>query len=122
MTSMLARFQSSGFFTSGSPKRLVYAAPVDSEEALQNSIVYACQTISNYGDIFVRMRWSMIRLVEACIEFHEGHFEHLKCTVSATTQKLDAFGHVLIWLFFFLLLVFGTRVQISAPFRYSLYS
>jgi hypothetical protein len=50
-------------------KTLVYAAPVDNKEALHHRIVDACQTIRNYSDIFERMRRSMMRRVEACIEW-----------------------------------------------------
>jgi hypothetical protein len=56
---------------------LVYAAPVDNEEALHHRIVDARQTLRNYPGIFERMRRSMIRRTEACIESHGGHFEHL---------------------------------------------
>jgi hypothetical protein len=58
-------------------KTLVYGAPVNSGEALHHRIVDACQTVRNYPGIFERMRWSMIRRVEACIESHGGHLEHL---------------------------------------------
>jgi transposase len=58
-------------------KSLVYAAPVDNEEALHNRIVDACQTIRNYPGIFERMRRSMMRRVKVCIESHGGHFEQL---------------------------------------------
>jgi hypothetical protein len=51
-------------------KPLVYAAPVDNEEALHHSIVDACQTTYNYPGIFERIWRSMIRCVEACIESH----------------------------------------------------
>jgi hypothetical protein len=61
----------------GHLKTLVYAAPVDNEEALHRRIVDACQTIPNCPSIFERMRRSMMRRVEACIESHGGHFEHL---------------------------------------------
>jgi hypothetical protein len=61
----------------GHLKTLVYAAPVYNEEALHHRTVDACQTIRNYPGIFVRMRRSMMRRVEACIEPHGGHFEHL---------------------------------------------
>jgi hypothetical protein len=53
----------------------VYAAPVDNEVA--HRIAEACQTIRNCSGIFARMRRSMMRRVEACIESHGGHFEHL---------------------------------------------
>jgi hypothetical protein len=77
MASTLARFESSAFVPVGTPKSLVYAAPVDNEDALHHRIVDACQTIRNYPGIFERMRRSMLRRVEACIESHGGHFEHL---------------------------------------------
>jgi hypothetical protein len=65
------------FYLWGNLKTLVYAAPVDNEEALRYRIVDACQTIRNYTGIFGRMWRPMMRLVEACIESHGGHFEHL---------------------------------------------
>jgi hypothetical protein len=58
-------------------KPLVYAAPVDNEEALHHRVVDACQTIRNYPSNFERMRRPMMRRVEACIESHGGYFEHL---------------------------------------------
>jgi hypothetical protein len=71
-------------------KFLVYAAPIDNKEALHNRIVEACQTIRNFPGIFERMRWSMMKRVEACIESHSAHVEHLlKCTLSALTHKLN---------------------------------
>jgi hypothetical protein len=77
MVSTLARLESSGFRPVGTPKSFVYGAPVDNEEALHHRTVDACQTIRNYPGIFERMRWSMMRRVEACIESRGGHFEHL---------------------------------------------
>jgi hypothetical protein len=56
---------------------LVYAAPVDNEEALHNRIEDACQTIRNYPGVSERMRRAVMRHVEACIESHGAHFEHL---------------------------------------------
>jgi hypothetical protein len=61
----------------GHLKILVYAAPVDNEDALYHCIVDACQSIRNYPDIFQRMRRSMMRRVEACVESYGGRFEHL---------------------------------------------
>jgi hypothetical protein len=52
------------FYLSEHLKALVYAAPVDNEEALHHRIVDACQTIRNYPGIFGRMRRSMLRLVD----------------------------------------------------------
>jgi hypothetical protein len=46
MASTLTKFESTC---------LVYAAPVDNEEALHYRIVDACQTIRNYPGIFERM-------------------------------------------------------------------
>jgi hypothetical protein len=76
MASTLARFQYSGFLPVGTPKTLVYAAPVDNEEALHHRTVDTCQTIRNFPGIFERMQRSMRRRVKACIEYHGGHFEH----------------------------------------------
>jgi hypothetical protein len=53
------------------------AAPVDKEEALHHCIVDACQTGRNYPGILARMWRSMMRRVEARIESHGGHLEHL---------------------------------------------
>jgi hypothetical protein len=58
----------------GHLKTLVYAAPVDNEEALHHRTVDACQNIRNYPGIFERMRRSMMRRVEACIESRGGNF------------------------------------------------
>jgi hypothetical protein len=60
------------FYLWGQLKSLVYAAPVDNDEA--HHIVDACQTVRNYPCIFDRLRRSMMRRVEACIESHGGHF------------------------------------------------
>jgi hypothetical protein len=65
------------FYLWGHLKTLVYAAPVDNEEALRHSIVDACHTIRNYPGIFELMRRSMMRRAEVCIESYGGHFEHL---------------------------------------------
>jgi hypothetical protein len=77
MAFTLARCESSGFLPVGSPKTLVYAAPVDSEEAFHHSTVDACQTIGNYPDIFEWKRRSMMRCANACIQSHGEHFQHL---------------------------------------------
>jgi hypothetical protein len=49
----------------GHLKTLVYAAPVDNEEALHHRTVDACQTIRNYPGIFERMQQFIVRRVEA---------------------------------------------------------
>jgi hypothetical protein len=88
----------------GHVKTLVYVAPVDNEEALHRHTVDACQTISSYPAIFERMRRSMIRGVEACIELHGGILStYYKCTLIAITRKLNASGHMLIWTVFLFL-------------------
>jgi hypothetical protein len=63
MASMLARFESSEFLLVGTLKTLVYAAPVDNDEALHHHIVDVCQTICNYRGIFEWMRLSMMRIL-----------------------------------------------------------
>jgi hypothetical protein len=60
----------------GNLKTVVYAAPVDNEEALHHRNVEACQTIRNYPGIFERIRRSTTRRVQACIESHGGYFEN----------------------------------------------
>jgi hypothetical protein len=66
-----------GFHVFGHLKALVYVAPVDNEKALHHRNVDACQTIPNYPGIFERMRRSILRRVEACMESHGGNFEYL---------------------------------------------
>jgi hypothetical protein len=51
MDSTLARFESDGLLPVGTPKTLVYAAPVDNEEALHR-IVGACQTIQSQSQSY----------------------------------------------------------------------
>jgi hypothetical protein len=65
------------FYLWGHLKTLVCAAPVDNEEALHQRIVDACKTIRKHPGIFERIRQSMTRHVETCIESHGGHAEHL---------------------------------------------
>jgi hypothetical protein len=76
MTSILARFESCGFLSVGSPKTVVYTTPVTNEEALHHRIVMPLR-LRNYPDISEQMRCSMMRRVEACIESHGRHFEHI---------------------------------------------
>jgi hypothetical protein len=63
------------FYLVGRLTTLVYAAPAENEEA--HRTVDACQTIRNCSGIFEWVRRSMMRRVEACIESHGGHSEHL---------------------------------------------
>jgi hypothetical protein len=62
------------FYLWGHLKTLVYAAPVDNEEALYHSIVDACQTIRIYRGIFEQMQRSIMRRVEAGVGSHVGRF------------------------------------------------
>jgi hypothetical protein len=55
-------------------KSLVYTAPVDNEEEVHHRIVNACQTIRNYPGFFERMRLSMKRHAQACIQSLGRHF------------------------------------------------
>jgi hypothetical protein len=66
--SRLQDLKSSGFLPMGTLKTLVYAAPVDNEEALRHRIVDACHTIRNYPRIFEWMRQSAMRCVKECTE------------------------------------------------------
>jgi hypothetical protein len=49
-----ARFVPPDFYLWGHLKTLVYAAPVDNEQALPHSVVDASQAIRNYDGIFER--------------------------------------------------------------------
>jgi hypothetical protein len=70
------RFESSGFLLVGMPTNLVYAAPVENEEAL-HCTVDACHTIRHYPSIFEQMQQYMMRCVKAYIEYHGIQFEHI---------------------------------------------
>jgi hypothetical protein len=59
---------------------LMYAVPVDNEEALHHRILDTCYSINNYAGIFEWMRRSLMRRVEASTYY--------KCTLSAITHKL----------------------------------
>jgi hypothetical protein len=63
---MVARFASSGVF----PCRDTYAAAVCKQEVFHHRIVDDYQTIRNHPGIFERMRRSIMRRIEACIESH----------------------------------------------------
>jgi hypothetical protein len=79
----------------GTPESLMYAAPVDNGGALHHRAVDASQSIRNCPSIFVRMRRSMMRRVEACIKSHEYNLStYYKYTPSAVTHKLNVSGHV----------------------------
>jgi hypothetical protein len=63
-------------FTCDDIEIVVYASPVDNEEAF-HCIVDVCRTIRSCPENFERMRRSVMSCVEACIKSHVGNFEHL---------------------------------------------
>nr|CAH7727295.1 unnamed protein product [Callosobruchus chinensis] len=65
------------YFLWGYLKSLVYKTPVQNEEDLRNRIVDSCLIIKNTPHIFERVRHSMIRRLNRCIEAGGGHFQHL---------------------------------------------
>jgi hypothetical protein len=68
-----------------------------------NRIVDTCETIRNCPGIFERMRRSIMRRVEACIESHGGHFGHLfKCTLPAITHKIFFSGPLLLFIYIYI--------------------
>jgi hypothetical protein len=75
MAFTLARFESD-FYLWGRLKTIMYAAPVDSEEAFYCRSVDASQTTRSYTGIFELMLRSM-RRAEAFIKSHGGHFGRL---------------------------------------------
>jgi hypothetical protein len=98
MASVLATIESPWFYLWKYLKTLVYAAPVDSEHALHHRSVDIYHTIRNYPVILERMRRSMMRHVEVCIESYWIHFEHLlqMCSFSYNFQMFPDtcwYGH-----------------------------
>jgi hypothetical protein len=90
----------------GTPKSLVYAAPVDNVEALHHRTVDTCQTIVTHP-----------ASLQGC--GGPSSISYYNYTLSAIYRKLNVSGHVLIWI---CLLLCGTRAQnLSAPFSYTLY-
>lgn len=65
------------FFLWGHLKSLVYRTPVQNEEDLRNRIQESCEIIRNTPGIFERVRQSMIRRINACIEVGGCHFQQL---------------------------------------------
>lgn len=64
------------YYLWGHLKTLVYNTPVPTLEELRNRITEGCDTIRNTPGIFERVRRSMRRRTEACIEMEGGHFQH----------------------------------------------
>jgi hypothetical protein len=52
--------------------------------------LYACQTIRNRLDTFERVRQSVIRRVQACIDSGGGCLEHLLWIVAGKHQELNS--------------------------------
>ncbi|EZA56517.1 hypothetical protein X777_03552 [Ooceraea biroi] len=65
------------FFFWGYLKTLVYSTPVPDVAPLRQRIVNGCDIIHNTPGIFQRVRQSMRRRAQACLESNEGHFEYL---------------------------------------------
>lgn len=63
------------FFLWGHLGTLVYATPVNDEEQLRNRILIAADTIRTSSGIFERIRRSMVRRSELCLQVNGGHFE-----------------------------------------------
>lgn len=64
------------FYLWGHLKTLVYATEVQSREDLWRRVCDACEQIKRNPRILERVRESMLRRVQACLEAHGGHFEH----------------------------------------------
>jgi hypothetical protein len=96
-------------------------------ESLPRRIVDVCQVVCNCPYIFERMRRSVMRRVDACIESHISVCTHsavtlkLNVTLSAVTLKLNVSRRILIWAFFsFWDLVLVPKV-LSTSFSFTLY-
>jgi hypothetical protein len=65
------------FWLWGHLKAAVYSAPINDLEVLQQRVENACQEIRVKPEIFYRMRTSVRRRAERCVEMHGNHAEHL---------------------------------------------
>ncbi|KAJ4425767.1 hypothetical protein ANN_27390, partial [Periplaneta americana] len=65
------------FYLWGHLKSLVYSSPVPDLESLRNRIVACSEDIRNTPGVWDRVRRSMRRRCEVCIQAGGGHFEHL---------------------------------------------
>jgi hypothetical protein len=87
MASILARFESSEFLPMGNLNTLVYASPVDNEEAPHHRILDACPSIRNYPCISERMRLFMKRRVSRALNLKGDILStYYKCTLSTITN------------------------------------
>jgi hypothetical protein len=63
----------------------VYSTHVHNEEALHSRITDSCRNVRSYPGKIGPMRRYFSSRVAACIEYHEGHFEHYyKHSITAT--------------------------------------
>jgi hypothetical protein len=90
-----------GFYLCTYLKTLVYAAPIDNEEALHHCIEDTCQTIRNYPSILCKD--AVVHDVSSCaLNLMEDILNtYYKCTLSAITHKLNAPRHMLICTFWY---------------------
>lgn len=65
------------FFLWGYLKSLVYRNPIESVDELKERIIMSCETIRRIPGVFERVRKSMTKRLNRCIEMHGGHIEHL---------------------------------------------
>jgi hypothetical protein len=66
-----------GILLWGQLKTLVYSAPINDLEVLQQRVENVCQEIRVEPGIFNTMRTSVRRRAESCVEMHGNHIEHL---------------------------------------------
>ena len=57
-------------------KTILYSAPNENEDKLQQHMFMSCQPINNHFRTFEILRQSMIRRVHACISSRGGHFKN----------------------------------------------
>jgi hypothetical protein len=115
--------RSPDFYLWGHLKSVAYAAPVDNEETLHTIALWmpvrlSPATLASLNG-FCGLWWDVSRRALNLT----GNIlnTYYKCTLSATSHKLNVFGHMLIWTLF-LVLIGGIRAQsLSAPFSYILY-
>lgn len=61
----------------GHLKTEVYSTPVNTVEELEQRVVHACQEFRNDPGVFERIRHSLQRRTQYCIQMQGRHFEHL---------------------------------------------
>lgn len=63
------------YFLWGHLKSLVYTTPVENVDDLRNRIIAGCNTIRNDPGVFERVRQSMRRRMDSCIQAGGNHFQ-----------------------------------------------